>query len=357
MIRILKHFLVILITISIVAVVAFQFAAVQDLAAKLVVKAQVQRGIQGNTKIPDYDALSAVTCGTRSPITAPPDRAETCTMIIAGEHIYIVDVGDGSVVNLRNWNIPFNKIKAVFITHMHSDHISDLADLHLLTWIGTERAKKLDVYGPRGIELVTKGFEMSYKHDFLYRNMHHGNLLAPLEVTGYNPITVIQESIVLEENNLRVTAFTVNHSPVEPAFGFRFEYKDRSIVISGDTTINDNVVKNSKNADVLIHEAQSNEMVELARKELELNNQITEKLFEDIKDYHTTPKEAARVAKKAGVDHLVLNHLSPAPDGYIAEQIFTRGLSKIFPDWTLAEDGTMVILPANSDEIKITNVD
>ena len=162
MIRILKHFLVILITISIAAVVAFQFAAVQDLAAKLVVKAQVQRGIQGNTKIPDYDALSAVTCGTRSPITAPPDRAETCTMIIAGEHIYIVDVGDGSVVNLRNWNIPFNKIKAVFITHMHSDHISDLADLHLLTWIGTERAKKLDVYGPRGIEVVTKGFEMSY---------------------------------------------------------------------------------------------------------------------------------------------------------------------------------------------------
>ena len=87
---------------------------------------------------------------------------------------------------------------------------------------------------------------MSYKHDFLYRNMHHGNLLAPLEATGYNPITVVQESIVLEENNLRVTAFTVNHSPVEPAFGFRFEYKDRSIVISGDTTINDNVIKNAK---------------------------------------------------------------------------------------------------------------
>ena len=124
------------------------------------------------------------------------------------EYIYIVDVGDGSVVNLRNWNIPFNKIKAVFITHMHSDHISDLADLHLLTWIGTERTKKLDVYGPRGIELITKGFEMSYKNDFLYRNMHHGNILAPLEVTGYNPITVVQESIVLEENNLRVAAFT-----------------------------------------------------------------------------------------------------------------------------------------------------
>ena len=97
-------------------------------------------------------------------------------------------------------------------------------------------------------------------------------------------------------------------------------------------------------------------MVELARKEFELNNQIIEKIFEDIKDYHTTPKEAARVAKKAEVDHLVLSHLSPAPDGYIAEQIFTRGLSKIFPDWTLAEDGTMVILPVNSEKIEITKI-
>ena len=95
--RILKHFLLIAISITIIVVIAFQFTAVQDLAAKLVIKAQIQRAILGNTKIPDYDALSAITCGTRSPITAPPDRAETCTMIIAGEHIYIVDVGDGSV--------------------------------------------------------------------------------------------------------------------------------------------------------------------------------------------------------------------------------------------------------------------
>ena len=107
--RILKHFLLLIIAISILTLIAIQFTAVQDLAAKLTIKAQVQRAILGNTKIPDYDALSAVTCGTRSPITAPPDRAETCTMIIAGEHIYIVDVGDGSVANLRNWNIPFNK--------------------------------------------------------------------------------------------------------------------------------------------------------------------------------------------------------------------------------------------------------
>jgi len=266
-------------------------------------------------------------------------------------------VGDGSVVNLRNWNIPFNKIKAVFITHLHSDHISDLADLHLLTWVGTERAKKLDVYGPRGIEQITNGFEMSYKFDFLYRNMHHGNILAPLKVTGYNPITINKESTIYDENNLKITAFTVNHSPVEPAFGFRFDYKGRSIVISGDTTSNNNVVKNAKNSDVLIHEAQSNELVEIARKELELNNQVIEKIFEDIKSYHTTPKDAARIAKKANVNHLVLNHLSPAPDGFIAEQIFSRGIDKIFSDWTLAEDGTMVILPVGSNKISITSFD
>ena len=355
--RILKHFLILIISISILTLIAIQFTAVQDLAAKLTIKAQVQRAILGNAKIPDYDALSAVTCGTRSPITSPPDRAETCTMIIAGEHIYIVDVGDGSVANLRNWNIPFNKIKAVLITHMHSDHISDLADLNLVTWIGADRTKKLDVYGPRGIELITQGFEMSHKLDYLYRNMHHGDILAPLKVAGYNPITIIQESIVFDENDLKVTAFTVNHSPVEPAFGFRFDYKDRSIVISGDTTMNNNVIKNAKDADVLIHEAQSNMLVEMAREELEISGQFNAKIMEDIKNYHSTPKEAARVAKKAEVDHLILNHLSPAPDGYIAEQIFTRGLSKIFPDWTLAKDGTMIILPINSIEIEITSIE
>ncbi|HIC27037.1 MAG TPA: MBL fold metallo-hydrolase, partial [Gammaproteobacteria bacterium] len=83
-------------------------------------------GFIPSINLPTEDSLSAVICGSRSPIPSP-GRAQTCVMVRAGENIYIVDIGDGSVSNLRNWGMPFNKIKSVLLTHLHSDHISDLA--------------------------------------------------------------------------------------------------------------------------------------------------------------------------------------------------------------------------------------
>ena len=195
--------------------------------------------------LPEEDSLSALVCGSASPLGAT-DRAQTCIMVRAGDEIYIVDIGDGANRNLGRWRIPMNKVQAVLLTHLHSDHISDLADLHLATWI-PNRKSQLKVYGPQGVEFVTRGFEEAYQSDYFFRNEHHGDEVAPLHSVGFEPITIdLNEPIIIEKDGLKVTAFEVPHDPVKPALAFRFDYKGRSIVISGDTIYSENLISYSK---------------------------------------------------------------------------------------------------------------
>ena len=349
--RILRYiFLLILILIAVFFLT--RIPAVQD----RVITNVINRVLNNQTILPE-DALSAVVCGTRSPLPSP-GRAETCILIKAGKHLYVVDVGDGSVTNLRNWRINLGKVKAVLLTHLHSDHISDLADLHLNAWITQSRSKKLIVYGPEGVDQVIKGFEEAYSLDYRFRNEHHGNDIAPLEVAGFDPYVIdLSNPVIIDEDGLKVTAFAVVHDPVEPALGYRFDYKGRSIVISGDTIYHENVIKNSINADVLFHEAQANHILKINEDALRASGNIYgATIMSDILTYHTTPVEAAEVANEANVGHLVFYHLTPAPRNGLMANMFVRGVNEIRKDWTLSEDGTMVILPLNSDEIEITSI-
>ena len=349
--RILRYiFLLILILIAVFFLT--RIPAVQD----RVITNVINRVLNNQTILPE-DALSAVVCGTRSPLPSP-GRAETCILIKAGKHLYVVDVGDGSVTNLRNWRINLGKVKAVLLTHLHSDHISDLADLHLNAWITQSRSKKLIVYGPEGVDQVIKGFEGAYSLDYRFRNEHHGNDIAPLEVAGFDPYVIdLSNPVIIDEDGLKVTAFAVVHDPVEPALGYRFDYKGRSIVISGDTIYHENVIKNSINADVLFHEAQANHILKINEDALRASGNIYgATIMSDILTYHTTPVEAAEVANEANVGHLVFYHLTPAPRNGLMANMFVRGVNEIRKDWTLSEDGTIVILPSNSDEIEITSI-
>ena len=349
--RILRYiFLLILILIAVFFLT--RIPSVQD----RVITNVINRVLNNQTSLPE-DALSAVVCGSRSPLPSP-GRAETCILIKAGKHLYVVDVGDGSVTNLRNWRINLGKVKAVLLTHLHSDHISDLADLHLNAWITQSRSKKLIVYGPEGVDQVIKGFEEAYSLDYRFRNEHHGNDIAPLEVAGFDPYVIdLSNPVIIDEDGLKVTAFVVVHDPVEPALGYRFDYKGRSIVISGDTIYHENVIKNSINADVLFHEAQANHILKINEDALRASGNIYgAKIMSDILTYHTTPVEAAEVANEANVGHLVFYHLTPAPRNGLMANMFVRGVNEIRKDWTLSEDGTIVILPSNSDEIEITSI-
>ena len=179
--KLAKYIIAVVILILIAIVILTRLPSVQDRVMIAVVKDVMNSSVDLHD-----DSLTALVCGSRAPLPHP-NRAEACILINAGGNYYVVDVGDGSVSNLRDWRIDGSKIKATLLTHLHSDHIADLADLHLATWIAQSRPKKLDVFGPTGVELVTQGLEDAYQLDYQYRNEHHGNEVAPLEVVGFDP--------------------------------------------------------------------------------------------------------------------------------------------------------------------------
>ena len=338
--------------IVLIVFVLIRIPAIQDRIAPLAMVA-----LLSPADLPEEDSLSALVCGSASPLGAT-DRAQTCIMVRAGDEIYIVDIGDGANRNLGRWRIPMNKVQAVLLTHLHSDHISDLADLHLATWI-PNRKSQLKVYGPQGVEFVTRGFEEAYQSDYFFRNEHHGDEVAPLHSVGFEPITIdLNEPIIIEKDGLKVTAFEVPHDPVKPALAFRFDYKGRSIVISGDTIYSENLISYSKDADVLFHEALSMNIVSMMEDFTNRSgNDLLSKILFDVQDYHTDPVDAAKAANEAGVKHLIFYHLAPAPAIWLVEDMFVRGVNSIRDDWTLSDDGTMVVLPVNSEEIKISTID
>ena len=338
--------------IVLIVFVLIRIPAIQDRIAPLAMVA-----LLSPADLPEEDSLSALVCGSASPLGAT-DRAQTCIMVRAGDEIYIVDIGDGANRNLGRWRIPMNKVQAVLLTHLHSDHISDLADLHLATWI-PNRKSQLKVYGPQGVEFVTRGFEEAYQSDYFFRNEHHGDEVAPLHSVGFEPITIdSNEPVIIEKDGLKVTAFEVPHDPVKPALAFRFDYKGRSIVISGDTIYSENLISYSKDADVLFHEALSMNIVSMMEGFTKRSgNDLLSKILFDVQDYHTDPVDAAKAANEAGVKHLIFYHLAPAPANWLIEDMFVRGVDFIRDDWTLSNDGTMVVLPVNSEEIKISTID
>ena len=348
--KLLKYIIFIAVTLFILATVLSRLPSVQD---RLMLRFVENLG--SSTPNLYDDSLSAVVCGSRSPLPSP-GRAQTCVLVNAGGNYYVVDIGDGSAANLNNWRIDTDKIRATLLTHLHSDHISDLADLHLMTWINSSHTKPMDVYGPKGVELVTQGFEEAYQLDYQFRHEHHGDELAPKDIAGFNPFPVdLTNPVIIDEDGLKVTAFRVLHEPIEPALGYRFDYKGRSIVISGDTSYSENLIKHTKDADVLFHEAQANHQLAIMKKAF-ANNKGLVKILDDIETYHTTPIEAAQAANIANVDHLMFYHLTPAPRNNLMERMFFRGVNEIRKDWSSTKDGTMVVLPLDSDEIIISQV-
>ena len=307
--------------------------------------------------LPKEDALSAAVCGSRSPLPSP-GRAETCILVAAGDDLFVVDIGDGSNQNLRSWNIDFSDIQAVLITHLHSDHIADLPGLHQNAWVVGERSSKLKVFGPEGVDQLTQGIEMAYANDYVFRNEHHGDAIAPLEYAGFDTSVIdLNDPVIFDNGELKITAFKVVHEPIDPALGFKFEYKGRSLVITGDTSFTQSVIDNSMNVDVLFHEAQANHMLAVIENlQRSLGMDLLATILDDITTYHTTLIEAAEVANKANVKKLVFYHLTPAPRNYLQEIMFIRGVDEVRKEWTLVDDGTLIILPIGSEEIIVTNM-
>jgi ribonuclease Z len=163
---------------------------------------------------------------------------------------------------------------------------------------------------------------------------------------------------VLEEGGLRITAFPVDHRPIVPAYGYRFDYRGRSVVVSGDTVKSPGLSAAARGADVLVHEAQANHLVAAIGDAAEaIGGERVTTIMRDIPSYHTTPVEAAEIANAARVRLLVLSHLNPPPPTRIAQLVFERGVARVRPTgWAVADDGLTIALPAGSDTLEITHL-
>src|SRR5262249_12760467 len=188
--------------------------------------------------------------------------AGACTAIFAGGPLWIVDTGPGSWRTLALRRIRGEAIGAVFYTHLHSDHIGELGEFNLQTWVAG-RPGPLRVYGPDGVAELVRGFSEAYAADTRFRIAHPGEALLPPDRAAMVAMPVRLEggdaTRVLDEDGVVVTAFAVAHDPVKPAFGYRFDYRGRSVVVSGDTRPSPNLVVQARGADVLVHEAQAHD--------------------------------------------------------------------------------------------------
>jgi ribonuclease Z len=317
----------------------------------------VEKRLGANSVSELEDGLHIVLCGAGSPLP-DPQRSGPCVLIIAGDTLVTLDAGSGSTANLLDMQVPIGNISAQLLTHFHSDHIDSLGKLGMMRWVNAANTSPLPVIGPEGTKKVVDGFNLAYAADTQYRHDHHTDLVAPKSGAGLiaTEFAAPKQGVMLtvfKQNGLTVKAFLVDHKPIHPAVGYHFEYKGRTAVISGDTSKSKNVEMAAKNVDLLVHEALSNELINLiqmtaANKKMP----ILAKVMFDIPDYHTSPIEAAQVAAAANARHLMYYHIVPALPAPGMEALFLKGTDDAYQGpITLGEDGSVISLPANSDKI------
>jgi len=307
------------------------------------------------------DGLHVYLCGAGGPLPDPV-RSGPCVGVIAGRTLVVVDAGTGGARNLQRSGFVPGRVAAVFLTHFHSDHIDGLGELALLRWTGGGHASPLPVHGPEGVEDVVAGFDAAYRRDAGYRVAHHGAETVPpsgagMDARPFAPPVDGDAPVVWESEGLVVRAFAVDHAPVSPAVGYRFDYQGRSVVVSGDTAKSSNLVARATGADLLVHEALSPELVRRLHDAAATAGRANlAKITADIPDYHTSPVEAAEVAQAAGVRHLLFYHVVPPLPVPGLDGAFLAGVSDAFDGGvTLGRDGSFVSLERGGEGVDVSS--
>ena len=240
-----------------------------------------------------------VLLGTGNP-SADPDRMGPSVAIVVNDTSYLVDCGAGVVrraaaaarKGVTGLAIP--KLKIAFITHLHSDHTVGYPDLILSPWV-LGRKDPLEVFGPAGIKAMTDHILAAYSEDIELRinGLEHGN------PTGYKVNAhEIKPGVVFKDANVTVKAFPVHHGSWREAYGYRFETRDKVVVLSGDCAPSQSVIDNCAGCDVLLHEVYTQLGYEESKPDWR----------KYVTNFHTSTKELAELATKARPKLLVLYH-------------------------------------------------
>lgn len=350
-----KLLLFLLVIVAIVACAAFFFRT--PLSLMLAKRTAAERlAYDAMNELPD--GLHVGLCGAGSPF--PDDkRSGPCTLVVAGKRLFIIDTGSGSARSIGKMGFQHGRIEAIFLTHFHSDHIDGLGELMLQRWGTAANTAPVPVYGPQGVDIVVAGFMQAYRQDSQYRVTHHGEAAVPSSGFGGMPIPFTPGAdgrlVVLKDGGVEITAFTVDHGPAHPAVGYRFAYKGRNLVISGDTKKSAAVQREAAGMDVLVHEALSTPMVGILKDgAVRAGRMNLAKIFDDILNYHASPEEAAETARDAKVGYLLLNHIVPPLPLPGMEKAFLGKAPEIYNGpIRVGIDGDFLSLPAGSTEIKV----
>ena len=242
-----------------------------------------------------------VLLGTAGGPTPKAKSAAPANAIVVGDRIYVVDCGDGVARQLALANLPITQLRAVFITHQHSDHNAGYGPLFLLAW-AANLSTPVEAYGPPPLVDMTERLLQAYRFDIETRMADEGRPpLAPL----IRPHEITAGGEIFKDDRVRVTAALNEHPPIQYSFAYRFDTADRSIVFSGDTRYSENVVKLAHGADVLVHEVVSREFWERPGAPQPAS------VVRHILASHTDAADVGRVATAAGVKTLVLTHYVP----------------------------------------------
>ena len=232
--------------------------------------------------------------GTPAPVM---NRFGASILVEAGDQKFLFDAGRGAMQRLTQLRVDWRDVNGVFLTHLHSDHVVGFPDLWLTGWLVSQRQAPLAAWGPRGTEKMMAHLAQAYEYDVAIRQADEHASAEGARIVA----TDIAEGFAYERNGVRITPFNVDHAPVEPAFGYRIDYRGRSVVLSGDTRFSENLIRRAEGVDLLIHE--------VAAIATHLRAGIAPAAAAIITAHHTTPEQAGEIFARVKPKLAVYSHI------------------------------------------------
>lgn len=286
--------------------------------------------IASATYAAESESTRLILLGTAGGPAVKKERAQPANAVVVAGGVYIVDAGDGVSRQMALAGLSLKDLRAIFITHHHSDHMADYGTL-LLRAMATGLKEPVASFGPPPLGRITASYLDYMRWDIELRVKDEGRpalaaLVQVREIAG--------PGVVYEDENIRVTAAEVPHGAAKPSYAYRFDTPDLSIVFSGDTSRSETLIELAKGADILVHEILNMDAIDATVNRTDPGN---EALKRHIIEAHTPMREVGEVATEAGVRKLVLSHFVPSDiPAFDRPEIWLEGVRETF-------DGEIVV--------------